>query len=78
MTLLLYYTNLPGLVSDSATNDSKKGKVSLNKGFEVWEKIEARQQQQGLFHPTLSHRCLTLLPTYLEEVQMIHGFRKFK
>ena len=38
MTLLLYYTNLPGLVSDSATNDSKKGKVSLNKGFEVWEK----------------------------------------
>ena len=70
MTLLLYYTNLPGLVSDSATNDSKKGKVSLNKGFEVWEKIEARLQQQGLFHPTLSHRCLTLLPTYLEEVQI--------
>ena len=34
-------TLLPGLVSDSAaTNDSKKGKVSLNKGFEVWEKIE--------------------------------------
>ena len=62
MTLLLY-TTLPGLVSDSATNDSKKGKVSLNKGFEVWEKIEARQQQ-GLFHPTLSHRCLTLLPTW--------------